>query len=583
MQGPASDPIKAGGGGGGDKEPPTPLPMKSADANAAAMMFDMFFPGHVAFWQVLYAITTTLLGWWAVTVEVFIRHQFGERYFSLLKFLLASCLLGMYVWLGSFAALLGNQWSPSLILLWWAFMAASLLHLLDIQMRNWLGVVWHSQSYGLSWLSPLVGARLIPILPWRLTDWQLYRIIEPALCAILALLLYYLVDRPLGTWLGLAALALFVRNNLAYAQARGRLLDLLDARIEATATASALEGKSKRQTYGVSIVQVPRPVAAEVKALADVAAASPPDFTALLESRLRPTRDSAALPADPPAAVSPAGPQALPPPGTPPQAQPAAAAAAPAARRAALPAPRLPLSFGRGGSLLAVLIFGGLLIASGGASPARDAEAPPAGEAPAAGLGGLLPAQPQPTAPRPTAPPESGGFSLPGSGSGGEGVGGSSPPVPTLADIAPAGDALAGPTPTFAPTPTPLLREYNVISQRPQAGLSVISASQGAGALNLTLEYVPADDTPIGLDFPGDPNAFYLLAGGERYDYTLALGIVIGRDDQAVTPGEPVRFTLTFPPLPDPTQPFDLIEGAGERTEGVVYWDVLEIQLEAAR
>ena len=145
--------------------------------------------------------------------------------------------------------------------------------------------------------------------------------------------------------------------------------------------------------------------------------------------------------------------------------------------------------------------------------------------------------------------------------------------VATIAEVAPAGDAAAATPPTTG--------LFYPAAQEPQSTLRVLYVQQTETAAFVTVQYTPADNRKVGIDVPGGPNAFYLLSGGQRYALTSAQGIAVGSTSQSVTVGDPLTFVLTFEPLPDPLQPFDLIEGEHSASESASYWDILGVQLQS--
>lgn len=259
-----------------------------------------------------------VLGWFSITVEVFLRHSFGSRYLSVLRLVLAyftfQMVEGLYFLIAGLFGL-GNPMSwflspPNFSVLFggnlhsflyhcflYGFFGLSALHLVMIAIRENAGQEWHSSSFGISWLSYLpwqawerlldvvflvVGrlwqglVRLIPVplvrdvLAWlgsqvpvalirstlQPSDFQFYRFLEPLLCYALAQTLKP-TDTFLSTWLLISSLALFIKNNMMYFEMRGRMLDLADSRIESAYLQGALNREDKRKTAGFTVVPVP--------------------------------------------------------------------------------------------------------------------------------------------------------------------------------------------------------------------------------------------------------------------------------------------------------------------------------------
>lgn len=126
---------------------------------------------------------------------------------------------------------------------------------------------------------------------------------------------------------------------------------------------------------------------------------------------------------------------------------------------------------------------------------------------------------------------------------------------------------------------TPGAKVYEVTAQTPKSTLRVINAWQTSAGMVLTVNYDAIDSRKVGISAPGDPDAFYIQSGSKRYPLTSAANIAIGSTSQEVAVGGSLIFTLTFAPLDDPTQPFDLIEGEHTASASASYWDVEGVQL----
>jgi hypothetical protein len=269
--------------------------------------------------NVLLNLTMFVLGWFSITVEVFLRFAFGERYLSLLRLCLAymtfQVFQTLYFLLGWLFGFAGNpmNWlfnSPDLSTLFaggvhsllyhlfvYGFFGLSALHLITIAKRENAGQEWHTASFGVSWLTylpwdawdalvdtvfllvgrvwnallqrvsvPLVRnslewfTRHVPVTLIKSTlqvdDWKLYRFLEPLLCYLMAKALQP-TDGLLGTWLLIASIALFIKNNMMYFDMRGRMLDHMDSHIESVYLQAALKREDKRLTGGFTVVPVP--------------------------------------------------------------------------------------------------------------------------------------------------------------------------------------------------------------------------------------------------------------------------------------------------------------------------------------
>ena len=180
------------------------------------------------------------------SVEVYTRHSFGERYINWLRFIFAMLLLntimGFFRMLYMLPLIGGGIYPQMSSLFWYSFIGLTLYHLYQIWQRNRRGIAWHSRSFGVSRLE---------FLP--LNDAMLYRFVEPLACIVVSFVL-----RPFSpftaNWLLISSFCLLIKNNLIFNAARGRVLDVIDGRIEAAVMAGDLEGQDKRKTAGWSQV-----------------------------------------------------------------------------------------------------------------------------------------------------------------------------------------------------------------------------------------------------------------------------------------------------------------------------------------
>ena len=211
----------------------------------------LLMPEVTAYFRVAAALLMAVLGWFSVTLEVFIRHSFGERYLSLIRVFLAWQALGL-AGLAMFMVFQGNLEAGidpiALGIVTPIFLVAAILQLFWIQIRNWRKIQWHSKSFGLSWFHPLI---------WR-WDRLFYRLVEPAVCFLVGLGVMQVEKiAPVGGWICFAAVALLVKNNIAFNIERDHMLDISDAKIEAANMEAALAGENKAKTAGFSVVRLP--------------------------------------------------------------------------------------------------------------------------------------------------------------------------------------------------------------------------------------------------------------------------------------------------------------------------------------
>ena len=230
-------------------------------------------------------------GFFSISIEVFIRHSFGERYFGIFRYLIGGLFLSLFVlggqligWLNTAAV---DSWFGQaqgwltitvLQLIYWSYLIVGLVHLsLSWYRRNFTDSPWHSWSFGVSWFNFLVGRKFFV---WTVTDWMLYRFVEPMFFFALAILAA--IPMPgVSLFLFLVGMILFTKNNYLYLQARGKVLDLLDAQIEASFVEQATSGDDKRKTAGFSMVRSPARVDWNNDGIPDILQTSSQDDNAI--------------------------------------------------------------------------------------------------------------------------------------------------------------------------------------------------------------------------------------------------------------------------------------------------------------
>lgn len=191
-----------------------------------------------------------LFGFASVTMELPLRYEFGSRYLNLLRILAAWQLMRIYNFFLNLPEIVNLRlvYSAERTIHPWfmySFLTLAAVHLLRIWIRERSGIVWHSRSNGISWLSAL------PI-----SDDLLYRFVEPA-CVIAGGWLLRSLDGPTAGWLILAGIAMFVRNQITAGHQRDMVLDVVDAKIEARYINEAQSDKPKQATAGWQATPIP--------------------------------------------------------------------------------------------------------------------------------------------------------------------------------------------------------------------------------------------------------------------------------------------------------------------------------------
>lgn len=168
----------------------------------------------------------------SITLEVFLRHRFGERYLHSVHVVLSLALAALSIVLYSYFS---DEQIASVIaknyMLWAAalFIVLSVWHLIVIQIRLKRGEEWHSKSSGDSWL-------YFDFYPIKQQTFQ--RFVEPTLCLFIG---YLLRDSytPFAIWIMLASGCMLIKGQIEYQRTREWHLDRLDAEFESGRRSSA--------------------------------------------------------------------------------------------------------------------------------------------------------------------------------------------------------------------------------------------------------------------------------------------------------------------------------------------------------
>lgn len=231
-------------------------------------------------------IARIIMSWSSATLDVFIHREFGERYLSVGRIILGWMTIQFFL---SIAGLQNTlSWIPGIpstgsdpsINSWYLISYAVLsgIHLLRIWQRNQAGVIWHSRSFGVSWLDFLTHLPPLRLGRYelRITEWMLYRFLEPGLCFALAMFLM-----PISftrSWLLWASFTMFIHNSMIWNAKRQKFLDMIDGHIEGgyynDLRSDALgqgAGSDKRQ-MGYAEIPIPTVLMSELAAPVDFSA-----------------------------------------------------------------------------------------------------------------------------------------------------------------------------------------------------------------------------------------------------------------------------------------------------------------------
>lgn len=198
----------------------------------------------------------------SLTVEVFFRREFGERYMGALSFFgafvsMLSLVMGSIV-LGSFFS---DDFSLLMVLHGIAFLVVCSLHLVAILKRIKNNIRWHSRYSGI----PLQFWQKLP-WPRSASEHTIKRFLEPGLIGLLAFVISP-VDSVYSLFLWFAASAMFIRANLEHLIQYGRMLDAIDSQIDAEEmNNSVIKGRQPAECRGSRLAGVIRPGQVRLKA-----------------------------------------------------------------------------------------------------------------------------------------------------------------------------------------------------------------------------------------------------------------------------------------------------------------------------
>jgi hypothetical protein len=185
--------------------------------------------------QAIGIIALWILGMFAVSVQVFTRKGFGERYMSVLNILFGLSAIGFFTGLGNLAvsSMAHEPYSQLMELLYTSALCLAVYHRFVIWRKNRRNVIWHSMYSG----RPMFAFTGID-------EGTLKRWIEPALLLGLSYIAKHVHQSPVSMWLLIGGIAVFVHETLAEYMQRAALLDARDAMIEANYRQGVATGKA---------------------------------------------------------------------------------------------------------------------------------------------------------------------------------------------------------------------------------------------------------------------------------------------------------------------------------------------------
>ena len=284
---------------------PAPRSRKFKIMNSSSQRADGFADPRTAF-----AAVEFILGQFAKTLTVFFRHDFGERYFNVVDILGSSFTFLLF---GGFIALLTEETQSNrvrttadragivqsneakiLILFLLGFVAMSILHRVLAWHSKKKRPHWHSRYSGTSHLSAVLPASAHDFIQREVAPflgiserYLVQRYIEPLVGIFAGSFVANFVNPPVGAWIIFASLSLAAVEWIDNARANNRMLDAIDAQIEARYLGEAIKGTMQTNaaaTSGFVLPITPNLSAAEKQALAEGMTRLDPALEAILDT-----------------------------------------------------------------------------------------------------------------------------------------------------------------------------------------------------------------------------------------------------------------------------------------------------------
>ena len=213
-----------------------------------------------------------ILGWFVVSVVVFLRKGFGSRYMSWINILFGMTAVSLFTGVGNWFLSEGGHLSRMIEAAYYGVVGLSIYHRVVIWRKEKAGRLWHSYNPGES-LIRIPGVSEETVAKW----------IEPAVLFALAYVANMFHDAPLRLWLLIGGFALLVHEQVSYHMQRQTLLDMQDALIEQKNWSAVMSGKPAQQTQGYTIAKSNLELLERSPEMRDAFSALPDDVKAILD------------------------------------------------------------------------------------------------------------------------------------------------------------------------------------------------------------------------------------------------------------------------------------------------------------
>lgn len=210
--------------------------------------------------QVYQMVFYSILAWFTITIEAFLRHNFGERYYTKANCYVGFLLMCALFLIGTLLAFGFDGYNWGMYTLFAGYVVMSGYHFYRIWVNLQIGEPQHSFYSGTprlliigkiiaTFLNPLLSLVAIAISRFLLSNRNFKRltaslkvsppiadiekftklVLEPALVLFLA----FSLSGMISWWLMLSGAALLVYNHLSYQLARNEELDIADSLVDA--------------------------------------------------------------------------------------------------------------------------------------------------------------------------------------------------------------------------------------------------------------------------------------------------------------------------------------------------------------
>jgi hypothetical protein len=216
-----------------------------------------------------------ILGWFVMSVVVFLRRNMGERYLSWVNILFGMTAIGLFTGLGNWLLSENGHLSYTIEFAYYGVVGLSVYHRVVIWRKNKRGILWHSYFPGQSWIR-IPGLSEEAVAKW----------VEPAVLLALAQVANHYHDTPLRLWLMIGGFSVLVHEHVSYYMQRQTFLDLRDAMIEQKNWSAVMAGKPARETQGYTIARSNLELLERTPELKDAFQSLPDEMKAMLDKEV---------------------------------------------------------------------------------------------------------------------------------------------------------------------------------------------------------------------------------------------------------------------------------------------------------